>query len=64
MDAEKISKLSVPASIAGGLIGATAVVVLSAQQINVAEHWATIIAAVCAVVGGLALAFKAALGKK
>lgn len=48
----------------GATLGAIAVVVLSDQQVSVADHWATIIAAVGTGVAALAAAFKAAIKKR
>ena len=48
----------------GGLLAAIALVVLNANQIQIADHWATIIAGVAAGVTAAATAFAAALKKK
>lgn len=49
---------------AGGTIGAVAVVLLNANQISGADHYATIIGTVAAGVAALAAAFKAVVTKK
>lgn len=48
----------------GGLLGAVAVLFLDGQQVQVADHWASIVGAVGAGVAGAAAAFAAALRNK
>lgn len=49
---------------AGGLLGAGALAILSDQQVVTADHWATITGLIASGVAVAAVAFKAALKKK
>lgn len=48
----------------GGLLAAIALVICNANQIQIADHWATVIGGVAAGVAAAAAAFAAAVKKK
>ena len=59
-----MNKWTAIAGTIGGLLGAIGVTVLSASQVDVAGHWATVVAGVTAAVGAAAGAFLVGLRGK